>query len=518
MGFFSKIKKIWKKDDHVQEAAAETTQAGVPRPDEAAIQPEVLEQTKPRPETAPKESPKESAAEAKPPEPSFFKKFLHPRQDKAAGESVSVPGEERTAEPEEQPESRPETFTQDKPKSPKFEPWQQDLVDALEHAEPKLSIWLTHLLTGINERGDELWKRLRFLLEQLEVPGEESEDFIDRFDRWLEDMEYERVEEFRSELQYRLALALDLEDEEDEQSRLFLKLSQGLTKTREQLSRRIDQLLSMTGSFDEEFWEELEEILIMADVGYEASHKLLERLKPKVRREDIADAQAFKDILKAELVQIFEETQRPAKTGTPEVVLMVGVNGVGKTTTIAKLAHRAQMQGKKTLVAAGDTFRAAAIEQLGIWAKRVGAGFYAKEHGADPAAVAYEAMTTAIKEGYDQIFIDTAGRIHTKVDLMEELKKIKRVLGKKMDGAPHRTILVLDATTGQNALSQVKLFSEAVDLDEIVLTKLDGTAKGGIIVAVALEFKIPISFIGLGEQMEDLRPFSGEDFAKALLD
>jgi fused signal recognition particle receptor len=197
---------------------------------------------------------------------------------------------------------------------------------------------------------------------------------------------------------------------------------------------------------------------------------------------------------------------------------MVGVNGVGKTTTIAKLAHRAQMQGKKTLVAAGDTFRAAAIEQLGIWAKRVGAGFYAKEHGADPAAVAYEAMTTAIKEGYDQIFIDTAGRIHTKVDLMEELKKIKRVLGKKMDGAPHRTILVLDATTGQNALSQVKLFSEAVDLDEIVLTKLDGTAKGGIIVAVALEFKIPISFIGLGEQMEDLRPFSGEDFAKALLD
>jgi fused signal recognition particle receptor len=518
MGFFSKIKKIWKKDDHVQETAAKATQAEVQSPDKAAVQPEIQEQ----PPVSTDETPQESASRETAPEKSFFKKFLQPKQDQpdtpGSEEPVTLSETQQTAEPDNQPESLPETFTQDKPKSRKFEPWQQDLVHALENAEPKLSIWLTHLLSGVSERGDELWKRLRFLLEQLEVPLEEGDDFIDRFDRWLEEMEYERVEEFRSELQYRLALALDLEDEEDEQSRLFLKLSEGLTKTREQLSKRIDHLLSMTGSFDDEFWEELEEILIMADVGYEASHKLLERLRPKVRREEIADARAFKEVLKAELVQIFEEAQRPAKTGTPEVVLMVGVNGVGKTTTIAKLAHRSQMQGMKTLVAAGDTFRAAAIEQLGIWAKRVGAGFYAKEHGADPAAVAYEAMTTAIEEGCDQIFIDTAGRIHTKVDLMEELKKIKRVLGKKMDGAPHRTILVLDATTGQNALSQVKLFSEAVDLDEIVLTKLDGTAKGGIIVAVALEFKIPISFIGLGEQMEDLRPFSGEDFAKALLD
>jgi len=526
MGFFSKIKKIWKKDDHDHKAGTEVPQAEAPSPVDSPIQSEVQEHSQ-APAPAAKDEPRqESDAEAHAHEPvqerSFFKKLLQSKQEKPAppkSEEPIIPATDQPAdESETQPEPLSDIFTQDKPKAQRLEPWQQELVHALEHAEPKLSIWLTHLLSGVSERGDELWKRLHFLLEQLEVPHEEGDDFIDRFDHWLEEMEYERVEEFRSELQYRLALALDLEDEEDEQSRLFLKLSEGLTKTREQLSKRIDHLLSMTGAFDDEFWEELEEILIMADVGYEASHKLLERLRPKIRREEIADAQAFKEVLKAELVQIFEEAQRPAKTGTPEVVLMVGVNGVGKTTTIAKLAHRSQMQGKKTLVAAGDTFRAAAIEQLGIWAKRVGAGFYAKGHGADPAAVAYEAMTTAIDEGYDQVFMDTAGRIHTKVDLMEELKKIKRVLGKKMDGAPHRTILVLDATTGQNALSQVKLFSEAVDLDEIVLTKLDGTAKGGIIVAVALEFKIPISFIGLGEQMEDLRPFSGEDFAKALLD
>lgn len=201
----------------------------------------------------------------------------------------------------------------------------------------------------------------------------------------------------------------------------------------------------------------------------------------------------------------------------PEVVLLIGVNGVGKTTTIAKLAYRAQLQGRKVLIAAGDTFRAAAIEQLEIWAKRVGAGFYAKTAGADPAAVAYEAMDKAVSEGYDLLLVDTAGRLHTKANLMEELHKIRKVLGRKHPGAPHRSILVIDATTGQNALSQTKLFNEACGVDEIVLTKLDGTAKGGIVVAVAMQFGIPITYVGLGEKMEDMRPFNGSDFAMALL-
>ena len=218
------------------------------------------------------------------------------------------------------------------------------------------------------------------------------------------------------------------------------------------------------------------------------------------------------------MAAVFVDSAPPAAPNPLEVVLMVGVNGAGKTTTIAKLAHRAQMQGRKVLVAAGDTFRAAAIEQLQVWSRRIGAGFYAKGHGSDPAAVAFEAVDYAMKEGYDLLFVDTAGRLQTKHNLMEELKKINRVLGKKLEGAPHRTVLVLDATTGQNALSQVRIFSQAAPVTEVILTKLDGTAKGGIIVAIALEFGLPISFVGLGEKMEDLRPFSGQEFVNALFD
>jgi fused signal recognition particle receptor len=404
------------------------------------------------------------------------------------------------------------------PSAEVLQEWQAELSKDLSKAEPKLSIWLMHLLRDVEEAGPGLWERLKFLFRQLEAPDEEAEEFIATFRTWLEDMEYFRVEEFRSELQYRLALALDLEDEEDERSRLFLKLSTGLAKTREQLSLRIDQLLDATGAFDDEFWEEFEEILIMADVGVSASQKLLERLREQVRAEGVETPEEFKKILRRELAALFREPREIDVRGVPEVILMIGVNGVGKTTTIAKLAHRARMQGRKVLLAAGDTFRAAAIQQLEIWSRRVGAGFSTKEHGADPGAVAYEAIDAALRGGYDMVFMDTAGRLHTKVNLMEELKKIVRVLNKKIPGAPHRTVLVVDATTGQNALSQVKLFSEAIPVDEVILTKLDGTAKGGMIVAIAMEHDLPISFIGLGEKMEDLRPFNGEDFARALLE
>ena len=196
---------------------------------------------------------------------------------------------------------------------------------------------------------------------------------------------------------------------------------------------------------------------------------------------------------------------------------MVGVNGVGKTTTIGKLAHRARLRGEKVMIATADTFRAAAIEQLGIWAERAGALFHAGPAGTEPAAVAYAAVEAAVKEGVDVLFVDTAGRLQTKINLMEELTKIRQVLGKKHPGAPHRTILVIDATTGQNALSQTKLFKEAAGVDELILTKLDGTANGGIAIAVGMEHSLPISFMGLGEKLEDLRPFSGADYAAALL-
>ena len=396
--------------------------------------------------------------------------------------------------------------------------WKAGLRQSLSLAEPRLSIWLEHLLDGIDRKGNALWERLFFLFETLEAPPSEAEKFVSSFSEWLDSMGYVHLEEFRSELQYRLALALDLEDEEDERDRLFLKLSEGLAKTKEQLSRRVDQLISSSGRFDEAFWEELEEILIMSDVGHKASSELLNRMRPKVRSIEPGDTRAFKDLLIMELAEVFASPARRIAPAPPEVILVIGVNGVGKTTTIAKLAHRYKMKGRKVMIVAGDTFRAAAIEQLAIWSKRTGAGFYARERGSDPASVAYEALDKSVSEGYESVLVDTAGRLHTKIDLMQELKKIKNVMAKKMPGAPHRTILVLDATTGQNALSQTELFSEEIKVDEIVMTKLDGTAKGGIIAAIALQYKIPITFIGLGEKMEDLRPFNGHSFAKALLE
>ena len=429
-------------------------------------------------------------------------------------EETPAPQSETAVETKaEAPISKPETDAAPTPS----EDWQAGLTLSLRQAEPKLSQWLNIIVEGVDEKGPDLWDRLAFLFKALSAPNDEAQDFIAKFDAWLDEMGYVAVAEFKSELQYRLALALDLEDEEDERDRLFLKLSEGISKTREQITKRIDSLLSSHSSLNDEFWEEFEEILIMADVGMEAAGQLMDNLKARALKAGTDNPDDFKAILRDELEEIFKVPPRIEAVNPPEVLMMIGVNGVGKTTTIAKLAYRAQMQGRKVLIAAGDTFRAAAIEQLEVWANRIGAGFFAKSEGSDPAAVAYEAMDKAKNEGYDLLLLDTAGRLHTKTNLMEELTKIQRVVGKKHEGAPHRSILVIDATTGQNALSQTKLFNEAVGVDEIILTKLDGTAKGGVVVAVTLQNKLPITYVGLGEKMEDLRPFNGKDFAKALL-
>ncbi|HJA79051.1 MAG TPA: signal recognition particle-docking protein FtsY [Candidatus Desulfovibrio intestinavium] len=387
----------------------------------------------------------------------------------------------------------------------------------LRQAEPRLSVWLDIVLDGVDKADDLLWRRLTFLLGALETPDAEASAFVQDFRQWTERMEYRHVADFRSELQYRLALALDMEDEEDERSRLFLKISQGLSRTREQFSRGLNNLFASHGELNDAFWEELEELFIMADLGYEPALALVERLRERARREGVSRAEDVRGLLMAELADIFQAPRRITAVNPPEVVLFIGVNGVGKTTTIAKLAHRARMQGKTVMIAAADTFRAAAIEQLQVWAERVGALFHARAAGSDPASVAYEAMDRALKEGVDILFVDTAGRLQTKVNLMEELGKIRQVIGRKHAGAPHRTVLVIDATTGQNALSQAKLFREAAGVDELILTKLDGTAKGGVAIAVAMQEHLPISYVGLGEKLEDLRPFSGEDYARALL-
>ena len=447
---------------------------------------------------------------------SAIKKMFGGAED-AANAAQEVPAEIDAAAPESlaEPAAKPAAESTAQPFAASAA--DEALTLRLREAEPRLSVWLGIVLEGVDEAGDLLWQRLFFLLRALDAPEAEAQNFVRDFQEWLTRMDYRQVEEFRSELQYRLALALDMEDEEDERNRLFLKISQGLSRTREQFSKGLDALFAGHGELDDAFWEELEELFIMADLGYEPSIELVERLKERARKEKVTESTKVRQLLMAEVEEIFRAPRRIAAVNQPEVVLMIGVNGVGKTTTIAKLAHRDGMQGKKVMIAAADTFRAAAIEQLQVWAGRVGALFHARTAGSDPAAVAYEAMDRALQEGVDVLYVDTAGRLQTKVNLMEELSKIRQVLGKKHAGAPHRTILVIDATTGQNALSQTKLFKEAAGIDELTITKLDGTAKGGVAIAVAMQHHLPITYVGLGEKMEDLRPFSGEDYARALL-
>lgn len=297
----------------------------------------------------------------------------------------------------------------------------------------------------------------------------------------------------------------------------FEKIKAGLTRTRENLGHSFDSLFA--GELDDDFYDELEETLILGDMGVETTLKAVEALRCRVKAEKIKEMGAARACLRQILTEMLQVGEASLKLDTaPSVVLFIGVNGVGKTTTIGKLSARLKGEGKRVLMAAADTFRAAAVEQLGIWAERTGSGFHSKGQNADPAAVAWEAMDVAIREQYDILFIDTAGRLHTKSNLMDELHKIREVIARKHPGAPHRSILIVDATTGQNALQQTKIFKEAAGIDELILTKLDGTAKGGVAVAVSMQYGIPITYVGLGEKMEDLRPFNGDDFAKALLE
>ncbi len=297
----------------------------------------------------------------------------------------------------------------------------------------------------------------------------------------------------------------------------FDKLKDGLMKTRKSITERIDQVLVSFGKVDEELFDELEEILITSDLGIETTMKVIEDIKSKVRERKIIDAMKVKDLLKEELQEILSKGGNELKLDTkPAVIIVIGVNGVGKTTSIGKIANLYKQQGKRVLLAAGDTFRAAAIDQLEIWADRAGVDVIAQKEGSDPAAVIYDAIQAAKSRKADLLICDTAGRLHTKKNLMEELKKVSRVLDRELPGADRETLLVLDATTGQNAISQAKTFSETADITGIVLTKLDGTAKGGIVVAIKSELDIPVKLIGVGEQMDDLQRFDATEFIEAL--
>ena len=304
---------------------------------------------------------------------------------------------------------------------------------------------------------------------------------------------------------------------------LFDKLKAGLAKTRESLFAKVSQLVSGKSSIDAETLDRLEEILLSSDVGVGTTTAILENIKRRVKTETYESAEHLQTLLKDEIAKVLhvngkEEAGEIAEppASKPWVVMVVGVNGVGKTTTIGKLAYNYSKAGYKVIIGAADTFRAAANEQLEIWAQRAGVDIIQQQHGADPASVAFDTLGSALARGADIVIIDTAGRLHTKTNLMDELKKIKRVMEKRFPGAPHEVLLVIDASTGQNALQQAKLFDEAVGLTGIAITKLDGTAKGGIVLAVSSELKIPVKYIGVGEQIDDLQPFRKREFVEAL--
>jgi len=293
-------------------------------------------------------------------------------------------------------------------------------------------------------------------------------------------------------------------------------LRKGLSATRGGFMARLKALFSGKKEIDPAILEQLEEVMLTSDVGVKTTQAILERLREQMNKSELADTDAVWGALRAEATRILSIPVPKTAPNKPLVVLMVGVNGVGKTTTIGKLATKWNADGKKVMLAAGDTFRAAAVQQLEVWGKRVGADVVKGKEGADPGAVAFEATKKAVEAQADVLLVDTAGRLHTKVNLMDEIKKVKKTINKAFEGAPHETLLVIDATTGQNALTQAALFKEALELTGLILTKLDGTAKGGVVLGVCDELKVPVRYIGLGERAEDLREFVAADFVEAL--
>ena len=346
-------------------------------------------------------------------------------------------------------------------------------------------------------------------VEKVEETSEETVESVEA-DETEEVAEIEEVEE--------VAEVEEQPVEEEKPKGFFAKIKAGLSKTRNNIISSVENVLSAFTKIDEDLYEELEEALIMADIGVDTSLYIIEKLREKVKDEKIHDPAEVKGAIIRVITEILEKDDEPFELPHPSVVLVIGVNGVGKTTTIGKLTHNYMEKGKTVLLAAADTFRAAAIDQLQVWADRNNAQLIKHQENSDPGAVVYDAVQAAKARNTDILICDTAGRLHNKKNLMEELRKISRIVNKEYPDAKVETLLVLDATTGQNALQQAKLFKEVADITGLVLTKLDGTAKGGIVLAIKHEMNIPVRYIGVGEQMDDLQEFNSKDFAKALFD
>lgn len=360
-------------------------------------------------------------------------------------------------------------------------------------------------------------------VEEVEKTSDESDVAVEK----VEETSEETVESVEADETEEVAETEEVEEvaeveeqpvEEEKPKGFFAKIKAGLSKTRNNIISSVENVLSAFTKIDEDLYEELEEALIMADIGVETSLYIIEKLREKVKDEKIHDPAEVKGAIIRVITEILEKDDEPFELPHPSVVLVIGVNGVGKTTTIGKLTHNYMEKGKTVLLAAADTFRAAAIDQLQVWADRNNAQLIKHQENSDPGAVVYDAVQAAKARNTDILICDTAGRLHNKKNLMEELRKISRIVNKEYPDAKVETLLVLDATTGQNALQQAKLFKEVADITGLVLTKLDGTAKGGIVLAIKHEMNIPVRYIGVGEQMDDLQEFNSKDFAKALFD
>lgn len=366
-------------------------------------------------------------------------------------------------------------------------------------------------------------------LKDLDQEGQESESSKEESESQSEPKstlpeaqpKEEKKEEPKDDFDFDDGLISIEEFEEIESQKLGAKFKQGLEKSRENFQEQLNNLIARYRTVDEDFFEALEEMLITADVGFNTVMELVDELRTEAQRRNIKETSDLKEVIVEKIVEIYEQEDDHSEVmnledGRLNVILMVGVNGVGKTTTIGKLAHRYKAEGKKVMLAAGDTFRAGAINQLKVWGERVGVDVISQSEGSDPAAVMYDAINAAKNKDVDILICDTAGRLQNKANLMNELEKMKRVIGRAVPDAPHEVLLCLDATTGQNALSQARSFKEVTNVTGIVLTKLDGTAKGGIVLAIRNELHIPVKYVGLGEKLDDLQPFNPESYVYGL--
>ncbi len=454
----------------------------------------------------------------------FFKWFKKNKKDENTEES-NINSQEQIQEIEDESEEKTQEIESGSEETQEIEDERQEEIQEVEDEREEIQeVEDEREEIQEVEESEEKTQEIESEKEVQEIEDERQEEIqeVEESEEKTQEIESEKevqeIKDEREEIQEVEEVNKQEPEEEPKKKGFFAKIKMGLSKTRASILNGVEQVLSSFTKIDEELFEELEESLIMSDIGVETSIYIMNKVREIVKEERIKEVSEIKNVIIRVISNILEEDTQEFSLKSPTVILVIGVNGVGKTTTIGKLANNYKKEGKKVILAAGDTFRAAAIDQLQVWGERSDIDVIKHQEGSDPAAVVFDAIQAGKARGADLLICDTAGRLHNKKNLMEELKKIARIVNRENPDAQIETLLVLDATTGQNALQQAKLFSEVSDITGIVLTKLDGTAKGGVVIAIKNELKIPVRFIGVGEGIEDLRPFDAKEFSKALFE